>query len=144
MNCRKFAKNAQALTPVVASIILIVVAVAVSVASAAWLGGTTTGLMRSAEQVSIINVEFSDVNTIKVMVHNAAGIQSSITNAFINGVPLTPFTSVSVPQNSSIFVTLNSAGNGTILSSGTSYTIKLITAKGAQIVSPATLYSPYP
>jgi flagellin-like protein len=144
MNFRKFRKNTKALTPVIASIILIMVAVSVSIVSAAWLAGTATGLMGSAEQVSIINVAFPNDNTIQVMVHNAAGIQSSITNAFINGVPLTPFTSVSVPQNSSIFITLNSAGNGTILRSGTSYTIKLITAKGAQIVSPATLYSPCP
>ena len=142
MNCRKFAKNAQALTPVVASIILIVVAVAVSVASAAWLGGTTTGLMRSAEQVSIINVEFSDVNTIKVMVHNAAGTPSSITNAFINEEELSPFTSILAPQSSSTTITLNASGNHTILTSGASYTIKLITAKGTSVVSAATKYDP--
>ena len=142
MTYRKFGKNAKALTPIVASIILITVAVAVSVASAAWLGGTTTGLMRSAEQVSIIDVEFSDVNTIQVMVHNAAGTPSSITNAFINGVGLSPFTPILAPQSSSITITLNASGNHTILTSSASYTITFITAKGTSVVSAATKYNP--
>ena len=45
MNYRKFRKNAKALSPVVASIILIAVTVAVSVVVAAWMGGMTIGLM---------------------------------------------------------------------------------------------------
>ena len=142
MTHRQFVINSKALTPVVASIILITVAVAVSVASAAWLAGTTTGLMGSAEQVSIIDLEFSDVNTIQVMVHNAAGTQSTITNAFINGAELSPFTPIITPQSSSIIITLNASGNHTILTSGTSYTITLITAKGTSVVSAATKYNP--
>ena len=142
MTCRKLRQNAKALSPVVASIILLALAVAVSVVSAAWLAGTTTGLMRSAEQVSIINVEFSDVNTIKVMVHNSAGEPSSITNAFINGVQLSPFTPILAPQSGSITITLNASGNHTMLTSGASYTIKLITARGNSVVSAATIYNP--
>ncbi len=59
MNYRKFRKNAKALSPVVASIILIAVTVAVSVVVAAWMGGMTIGLMGNAEQVSITNVAFN-------------------------------------------------------------------------------------
>ena len=55
MNFRKFKKNAKALSPVVASIILIAVTVAVSVVVAAWMGGMTIGLMGNAEQASITN-----------------------------------------------------------------------------------------
>jgi hypothetical protein len=142
MTYRKFRKNAKALSPVVASIILLTVAVAVSVASAAWLAGTTTGLMHSAEQVSIVDVEFPNANTIQVMVHNAAGTPSSITNAFINGVELSPFTLVPSPQSSSITITLNASGNHTVLTSGASYTVKLITARGTSVVSAATIYNP--
>jgi flagellin-like protein len=142
MKFGKFVKNTKALSPVVASIILISVVVSVSVASAAWLGGMTTGLIRSAEQVSIIDVEFSDANTVQVMVHNAAGMPSSITNAFINGVELSPFTSILAPQSSSTALTLNASGNNTVLTSGASYTITLITAKGTSIVSAATKYNP--
>ncbi len=142
MAYRQFVKNSKALTPVVASIILITVAVAVSIVSAAWLGGMTTGLIRSAEQVSIIDVEFSGVNTIQVMVHNGAGTPSTITNAFINGIKLSPFTPILAPQSSSITITLNASGNYTILTSGASYTITLITTKGTSVVSAATKYNP--
>ena len=55
---RKFKKNSKALSPVVASIILIAVTVAVSVVVAAWMGGMTIGLMGNAEQVSVTNVAF--------------------------------------------------------------------------------------
>ena len=55
---RKFKKNSKALSPVVASIILIAVTVAVSVVVAAWMGGMTIGLMGNAEQVSVTNVQY--------------------------------------------------------------------------------------
>ena len=58
---RKFKKNSKALSPVVASIILIAVTVAVSVVVAAWMGGTTIGLMGNAEQATITNLEFTNV-----------------------------------------------------------------------------------
>jgi flagellin-like protein len=147
MNYRKIRKNAKALSPVVASIILIAVTVAVSVVVAAWMGGMTIGLMGSAEQVSITNVAFSNGNTIQVMVMNAGGTDSSISNAFINGVATTAFASpVTVPKSSSITMTFVGTGgtdaNATFtLTSGTSYTIKLITAKGTSVVSSATTYS---
>ena len=51
-NLRTIKKNAKALSPVVASIILIAVTVAVSVVVAAWMGGMTLGFMGNAEQVA--------------------------------------------------------------------------------------------
>jgi flagellin-like protein len=146
MNYRKFRKNTKALSPVVASIILIAVTVAVSVVVAAWMGGMTIGLMGSAEQVSNTNVAIPNADTIQVMVQNAGGTQSSINSAFINGVAATNFAAVSVPKSSSVTITLtagNFTGTGTYpLSAGTSYTVKLITAKGTSVVSSATTYSP--
>ena len=44
---RKLKKNSKALSPVVASIILIAVTVAVSVVVAAWMGGMSIGLMET-------------------------------------------------------------------------------------------------
>jgi archaeal type IV pilus assembly protein PilA len=141
MNYRKIRKNAKALSPVVASIILIAVTVAVSVVVAAWMGGMTIGLMGSAEQVSITNIAFDGTtNTISVMVQNAAGINSNITNAFINGVAATmndDATNVGLAKSSTITLNLT----GTTLGAGTSYSIKLITAKGISVVNTAT-YNP--
>ena len=58
-NFRKFKKNAKGLSPVVASIILIAVTVAVSVVVAAWLSGMAFGFMGNAEQVSITDAQFA-------------------------------------------------------------------------------------
>jgi len=143
---RKFRKNAKALSPVVASIILIAVTVAVSVVVAAWMGGMTIGLMSSAEQVSITNVALPTAGTtIQVMVQNAGGTQSSITSAFVNGQAADSFTVTQVPKSSSVTITF-SALNFTTgifpLSPGTSYTVKLITAKGTSAVSSPTTFNP--
>jgi flagellin-like protein len=144
---RKFKKNAKALSPVVASIILIAVTVAVSVVVAAWMGGMTIGLMGSAEQVSITNVAFTgtSANEIQVLVQNAGGTQGTINSAFINGAATTVFTPVGVAKSSQSIITFTSGsgGNATFtLTPGASYTVKLITAKGTSVVSSATTYSP--
>ena len=143
---RKLKRNSKALSPVVASIILIAVTVAVSVVVAAWMGGMTIGLMGSAEQVSVTNVAFpgTSTNTIEVMVQNAGGTDSQISTAFINGVATTGFSSITIPKSSSQIITFvgGTGGNATFtLSSGTSYTVKLITAKGTSVVSSPTTYS---
>ena len=57
---RTIKKNAKALSPVVASIILIAVTVAVSVVVAAWMGGMSVGLMGNAEQATITNLAFNN------------------------------------------------------------------------------------
>ncbi len=144
---RKFKKNAKALSPVVASIILIAVTVAVSVVVAAWMSGMTIGLMGSAEQVSITNVAFPDAGTIQVLVQNAGGTQGIINSAFINGYAATTFTATPVTKSGSVTITFNSANftagaNPFPLIGGTSYTVKLITAKGTSVISAATTYSP--
>ncbi len=54
---RKIRKNAKALSPVVASIILIAVTVAVSIAVAAWMGALTVGFM-ATEELKITNMTF--------------------------------------------------------------------------------------
>ena len=51
-------KSRKALSPVVASIILIAVTVAVSIAVAAWMGALTFGFMGSSS-ITITNVEFN-------------------------------------------------------------------------------------
>jgi flagellin-like protein len=135
---RKIKKNSKALSPVIASIILIAVTVAVSVVVAAWMGGMTIGFMGNAEQVSITNIAFDGTtNTISVMVQNSAGANSNITNAFVNGVTATMnggATNVGLAKSSTVTIQLT----GTTLGAGTSYSIKLITAKGTSVVNTAT------
>jgi flagellin-like protein len=144
LNYRKFRKNVKALSPVVASIILIAVTVAVSVVVAAWMGGMTIGLMGNAEQSSIANIAFvtGSPDVINVLVQNSGSTTVNITQAFVNGVavdmsPLSP----SIAKSASGTITLSLPTNAPSLSAGTSYQVKLITAKGTQVQNSAT-YNP--
>jgi flagellin-like protein len=138
---RKIKKNSKALSPVIASIILIAVTVAVSVVVAAWMGGMTIGLMGNAEQASIANIAFPSATTIDVLVQNSGSTTVNITQAYINGysASMSP-TSPSVGKSSAGTITLTLPSSGT-LSAGTSYAIKLISAKGTQITNSA-VYNP--
>jgi flagellin-like protein len=63
---RKFSHDAKALSPVVASIILIAVTVAVSIAVAAWMGGMTVGFMGTSS-LTATDVLFTDDGTDNVI-----------------------------------------------------------------------------
>ena len=137
---RKIKKNSKALSPVIASIILIAVTVAVSVVVAAWMGGMTIGLMGNAEQASIANIAFVDdtTDTISVLVQNSGSTTVNITQGFVNGVAvdMSP-ASPSVAKSASGTVSLSLPTGAPTLSAGSSYQIKLITAKGTQIQNSA-------
>ncbi len=138
---RKIKKNSKALSPVVASIILIAVTVAVSVVVAAWMGGMTVGLMGNAEQASITNIGFTQATTaasatLQVAIQNTGNADIKITAAYIDGntvsatgLPLT------VPKNSPGTTTLTLSGTAPAeLTSGQTYVVKLTTAKGTNLV----------
>ena len=144
MNFRKFRKNAKALSPVVASIILIAVTVAVSVVVAAWMGGMTIGLMGNAEQVSVSNAQFSSNTVVALSVRNTGGATVTLTSATIDGnsVVMNPAVgyTLNVGKGNSTDITLT-LGAGSTFIPGSQYELKLITAKGTTIVYPAT-YNP--
>jgi flagellin-like protein len=144
---RKIKKNSKGLSPVIASIILIAVTVAVSVVVAAWMGGMTIGFMGNAEQASITNIAFVDgtPDTLQVMVTNSGSTPAKISSAFINGadvtstmVPVAPLADMTIQKGTSGTISLDYALG---LSVGTSYQVKLITEKGTSIVNTAT-YNP--
>jgi flagellin-like protein len=85
---RKIRKNVKALSPVVASIILIAVTVAVSIAVAAWMGALTVGFMGSSS-VTITNVSFSGTsgqaaNTIELTMKNTGTKSVTISQVKVN------------------------------------------------------------
>ncbi|MCL4429318.1 MAG: hypothetical protein M1167_01065 [Chloroflexi bacterium] len=137
---RKFRKNAKALSPVVASIILIAVTVAVSVVVAAWMGGMTIGLMGNAEQVSVSNAVFSNSTSVTLTVRNTGGATVTINSGTVDGntATLVP-TSLNVVKGTSgaLGVTLASGS----FTAGAQYEIRLVSAKGTTIVYSAT-YNP--
>jgi len=81
-------KNKKALSPVVASIILIAVTVAVSIAVAAWMGALTFNFMGSSS-ITMTNVQFVGTsadqnNTIIVTLKNTGTKQVTISSIKMN------------------------------------------------------------
>lgn len=133
---RRFKKNSKALSPVVASIILIAVTVAVSVVVAAWMGGMTIGLMGNAEQAQVTNVAFvtdSGTTTLSATVRNTGDDTLTISAAYIDGVKTSDTfataNTIAKGQSAPIGIT-----NSTALASGAVYEVKMVTAKGTSII----------
>jgi flagellin-like protein len=85
---RKIRKNAKALSPVVASIILIAVTVAVSIAVAAWMGALTVGFMGSSS-VTITQTNFQGTagatdNTVLAALKNTGTKSVTISQVKVN------------------------------------------------------------
>jgi len=119
---RKIRKDAKALSPVVASIILIAVTVAVSIAVAAWMGALSIGFMET-EQMSVTNAQFGAAD-ITMSLQNTGTTDITLVQATVNGVDYT--ISGAVNANSPGSVTIA----GVNPQPGFTYTIKLLSAKG--------------
>jgi flagellin-like protein len=140
---QKFKKNSKGLSPVVASIILIAVTVAVSVVVAAWMGGMTIGLMGNAEQVSITNYQFSATDTVVLNVRNTGTATITLDSATIDGAIVTTITPV--PPSTDLNIGKGETGTYSLIipgsvanadgdfSAGAQYSIKLVTAKGTTV-----------
>ena len=142
---RTLKKNAKALSPVVASIILIAVTVAVSVVVAAWMGGMSIGLMGNAEQAAITNVEFKTVNSVNATVINTGSDSITISSATVDGSS-SAITRSGADTASGMTLAKGQTGYFQIVTTVTfttsaGYDFKLMTAKGNAIVYTAT-YAP--
>jgi flagellin-like protein len=135
---RKIRKSTKALSPVVASIILIAVTVAVSIAVAAWMGALTIGFM-GTEEVRITNVEFVTGHAM-VTVRNTGSTSVTLSEAYVSG---------NVVDVTALPVSLDANGEATIdmpyaYVQGTAYQFKLVSAKGNPFVYTATAPNPIP
>ena len=129
---RKIKKNTKALSPVVASIILIAVTVAVSIAVAAWMGALVIGQMNT-EEVKITSVTFSVADqTIVIKASNTGTAAVTIDSVWVNNVDLagnwtSSTTADTIEANGAITITIDPY---TDLANGDSYQIKLVSAAG--------------
>jgi archaeal type IV pilus assembly protein PilA len=133
---KSFRRSRKALSPVVASIILVAVTVAVSIAVAVWMGALSTGFMQT-EQLTITSVQFrtgtpeyinvtaSNTGTTGVKIEQVwvNGVQKTATYALSDGTAISDAT---VPANAK-GVTIQVTQDWDI---GNSYQIKLVSAKG--------------
>jgi flagellin-like protein len=133
---RKMKKNAKALSPVVASIILIAVTVAVSIAVAAWMGALVVGNMNT-EEVKITNVEFAADGTAVLTVKNTGSTTVILSDVYIGTAPATsadlPLT---LAANGVDSVTVAAPTGG--FASGQAYQFKVVSSKGNPFVYTAT------
>ncbi len=125
---RKIRKNAKALSPVVASIILIAVTVAVSIAVAVWMGALSTGFMQT-EQVTFGTITFQTTGTtsLAVSVKNTGTSSVTISEVYVNGAAVTTFTptapfTIAANGAQTLNVTMS-------ITAGYNYEVKVITSK---------------
>jgi len=123
----KIRKNVKALSPVVASIILIAVTVAVSIAVAAWMGALTF-TFTNTEQILITNMAFG-TDSIAVTVNNTGTSPVTINEAWINNLKHSDF-DITLPRtiqaNLGIVITMTNV----TVSNGYNYQVKLMSSKG--------------
>jgi len=136
-------RNKKALSPVVASIILIAVTVAVSIAVAAWMGALTFNFM-ATEQLKITNVQFTPDNThILVTMQNTGTTPVTINEIHVNnGISSLAFsylgttiTSMTLPANTQNFTSVTYPAAWT---NGAQYEIEMKSSKGNQFTYTAT------
>jgi flagellin-like protein len=119
---KNFRRSKKALSPVVASIILIAVTVAVSIAVAAWMGALTVGFM-GTEELKITSMSFP-TGQIKIVANNTGTTSVTINEFWVNGVKQT-YTPQTVDANEGVAATVSYSWTA-----GDNYQVKLISAKG--------------
>jgi len=134
----KLLRSKKALSPVVASIILIAVTVAVSIAVAAWMGALTIGFMGSSS-ITITDYHFytaspNATNYITITMKNTGTKQVTIANVKVNNSVKT--------FSPAVNATLNAGAVGVILkienvgwSNGNPYKIDLFDSSGSIVGS---------
>ncbi len=131
MKTRRLAKNTKALSPVIATIILVAVTVAIAIAVAAWLGALTFTYTRT-EQITVTQV------TLVAGTGTGAGQATfSLSNSGTSDVTLSTF----LAQGGAI----SGSQSGTIVTTGTTCTGGLVLKGSACTLiisfSPATFAS---
>ncbi len=136
---RNIRKDAKALSPVVASIILIAVTVAVSVAVAAWMGGMTVGFMET-EELKITNAQFAaDGSSVTLTVSNTGTTSVVISQVLIDNAQQTTdpvlsdasgtaLAGLTLPKNAKGYTLLITLDVDAV--SGNSYAMKIVSTKG--------------
>jgi flagellin-like protein len=128
---KKFRRSKKALSPVIATIILIAVTVAISIAVAIWMGALSVGFMQT-EQLSITSATFAANDTSVTLAVSNTGTTSVTVNQVWNGnVLVTPTYGGNMTQQGALAT--NAQGTVTItyqFLSGNNYAFKLVTTKG--------------
>jgi flagellin-like protein len=127
----KILRSRKALSPVVASIILIAVTVAVSIAVAAWMGALTFNFM-ATEQIKITNMQFPAAS-VNITMLNTGTSPVTITEIHINNGANLLLTSNVLQPNGNWTATVSYTWTP-----GAQYEAELRSSKGNQFTYTAT------
>jgi flagellin-like protein len=136
----KILKSKKALSPVVASIILIAVTVAVSIAVAAWMGALSFMFMGGAEQLEVGTPWGWNSTAVKVTVTNAGGSTVIVDKARVNNTEI-DLTDVTLSPKTSSTLTIDISSAGWTFQQGYQYTIVIITKNNKEFPTTGT-YTP--
>jgi len=145
----KTLRSRKALSPVVASIILIAVTVAVSIAVAAWMGALTFSFMNTGEQVQLGSPYgmSNGGNTVNVTLTNPGGNAWTITQvranntvcsfawSWNNGTQGLTVNAGPVPPQGGITLTITTPFN---FYTGYQYTFTVVSAKNSEYTTTGT------
>jgi flagellin-like protein len=150
---RHIMKSRKGISPVIATVILVAVAITVSVSVAYWMGGISSLYTRlekievqSATAIKGVGGDY----TITLAVKNTGSADATIDSVFINGKPLSQFggnvttnlatggTAVVAGGSASVEAYV-AAGAGAPFSAGTTIEVKLHTAAGKDYPQMVTL-----
>jgi len=134
----KILKSKKALSPVVASIILIAVTVAVSIAVAAWMGALTFTFMKT-EELKITGYTWVSTNQINLTMTNTGPADLVISGAQVDDQTATwlPGVPTTLTKGTSTSVLITKPG-GTNFAAGTKYNLAVLTAAGNKFPYSAT------
>ena len=133
-------RNKRALSPVIATVVLVAVTIVVAVAVSYWMGGIA-GLYTRFEKIEIVKsyaVKESNGNfTVVIELKNSGSADATIQYVLVNGRPLedynenmtiSPHLPATIPIGKSETFTISI--NGTLFSSGTTLDLKFHSAAG--------------
>ena len=135
----KILKSKKALSPVVASIILIAVTVAVSIAVAAWMGALTFMFMGGAEQLEPGTPWAWSTASVNVTVANSGGSTVIIDKVRVNNTEIDIIPDVTLLPKTS--TTLKIQPTTFSFQQGYQYTIVIITKNNKEFTTTGT-YTP--
>ena len=148
----RFVRSRKGISPVIATVILVAVAITVSISVAYWMGGISS-LYTRLEKIEIHSITaekgVAGNYTITLAVKNTGSADATIDSVMINGRPLSQFpgvtttiavggTSVVAGGSASVNV-LVPAGQGVPFTAGTTIEVKLHTAAGKDYPQMVTL-----
>jgi len=135
MQLKKFAKSVKAISPVIATLMLLLLAVAAGVVVYAyvmgWLGGSTKGSSTAQGELSLdYAVANATSNTINAYVRNVGGVSLTVEYAYVSNTQI-DITDVTIAPEAVGTVTI-SVSSG--LTAGTTYEVKLTCDDGTSLV----------